>query len=227
LSCWLPCLCLSARCSLTFARQGPELLLTTEMHAGVITSFVDDAGGLLITSHEDVSMCARQLDVRMHRALAGLSGGRGGGFGVGGAPGIGWLAGSEAQAPSSLCMRVMCVSRVGGHCTTCCGARTWSVPASLCVASMYILQTLEPLYIAFTPSVCVAIEVDEKRVFIACQDARLYALEKSVGGSACHPPSPTVPTSLHTHAHLRRFLHLLPSVPHLYPAPTRTGCTVR
>lgn len=40
------------------------MLLTTEMHAGVITSFVDDAGGLLITSHEDVSMCARQLDVR-------------------------------------------------------------------------------------------------------------------------------------------------------------------
>ena len=50
------------------------------------------------------------------------------------------------------------------------------------VISAVLCQTLEPLYIAFTPSLCVAIEVDEKRVFIACQDARLYALEKSVRG---------------------------------------------
>ena len=44
--------------------QGPELLLTTESHAGVICSFVDDEGGYLILSHEDVSLSIRSLDVR-------------------------------------------------------------------------------------------------------------------------------------------------------------------
>ena len=43
-------------------------------------------------------------------------------------------------------------------------------------------QTLEPLYVAFTPTLCVAIEVDKRRIFVACQDSRLYAIDKLVRG---------------------------------------------
>jgi hypothetical protein len=43
--------------------QGAELLLTAEVHAGVMYTCVDDKGGYLVLSHEDISVSLRDLDV--------------------------------------------------------------------------------------------------------------------------------------------------------------------
>ena len=54
--------------------QPPELLLTTEVHAGIITTFVDDKAGLLLLCHEDVSLSVRALDVRWSFSSSGSGG---------------------------------------------------------------------------------------------------------------------------------------------------------
>ncbi len=43
------------------------------------------------------------------------------------------------------------------------------------------MQTLEPLYIAFTPALSTALEVDATRIYAACQDSRVYAFGKRTG----------------------------------------------